>query len=358
MKKRLVVLSLLLLAAVVVACHSSSEGGGGMARIRAAGVLRWGGDLQGGEPYVYEDPSRPGTLIGFEVDLAAAIARELGVRAEYQQNDWSNLVPSLERGSFDVIMNGLEVTPSRTGRLLFSRPYYAFAERLMARKGDARVTANLAALRGLRVGTLANSYAFDLLRAELEPVLYEGVEEPYIDLIEGRTDAVLMDDIIAARYGEPKPGLAVVGDIAEGYYAIGIRRTEPDVKQAIDGALERVAKSGELQRILERWSLWGDRERRLVDWTDRDQATMTGQAPPPASLTWGHAVLYHEGAGITLVISTLAMVLAVALGLGLALARMVGPTWLRPLAAAYVEIYRGTPVLPSSTSSITGSRRS
>ena len=65
---------------------------------------------------------------GFEVELAAALARELGVRAELVQNDWSNLVPSLERGTFDVVMNGLEVTEGRVGRVLFSRPYYVFAE--------------------------------------------------------------------------------------------------------------------------------------------------------------------------------------------------------------------------------------
>ena len=348
MNKRLAaVLSLSLLAALLVACHASTSepASGGMARIHAAGVLRWGGDLQGGEPYVYEDPNRPGTLIGFEVDLAEAIARELGVKAEFQQNDWSNLVPSLERGSFDVVMNGLEVTPTRVGRILFSRPYYVFAERLMARKGDTRIQPSLAALRGLKVGTLANSYAFDLLRAELEPVLYEGTEEPYADLAEGRTDAVLMDDIIAARYGEPKPGLVVVGDVAEGYYAIGVRKTEPDVKGALDQALERIAARGDLRRILERWKLWSDREQRLVGWTERDQATMTGQAPPAAAMTWGHALLFVKGAGVTLLVSALAMALAVSLGMGLALARMLGPTWLRPLAAAYVELYRGTPVL-------------
>ncbi len=70
-------------------------------------------------------------------------------------------MPSLERGTFDMAMNGLELTPSRTGRVLFSRP--------------------------------------------------EGVEEPYFDLVQKRTDAVRMDDIIARRYGETKPELRVVG---------------------------------------------------------------------------------------------------------------------------------------------------
>lgn len=78
--------------------------------MRANGVLRWGGDIQGGEPYVYDDPENPGHLIGFEVEIAELLAKELGVRAEFVQNDWSNLAPSLERGTFDIVMNGFEVT--------------------------------------------------------------------------------------------------------------------------------------------------------------------------------------------------------------------------------------------------------
>src|SRR5512144_2151044 len=96
--------------------------------VQSRGVLRWGGDMQGGEPYVSQDPS--GKLVGFEVDLADAIAREMGVRAEFVQADWSALVASLERGTFDIAMNGLEVTPARRARILFSKAYYAFALRL------------------------------------------------------------------------------------------------------------------------------------------------------------------------------------------------------------------------------------
>src|SRR5205085_3732010 len=98
-----------------------------LARLRARGTLRWGGDMQGGEPYVFQDP-RGGGLVGFEVELADALARRLGVRAEFVQNDWQTLLPSLERGDFDVAMNGLEVTPARRARVAFTRPYYAFAE--------------------------------------------------------------------------------------------------------------------------------------------------------------------------------------------------------------------------------------
>lgn len=325
--------------------------GAGLARIRSAGVLRWGGDIQGGEPYVYGDPKAPDHLVGFEVELAAAIARELGVRAEFVQNDWANLLPSLERGSFDVVMNGLEVTAARAGRVLFTRPYYVFAERLLVRAGDraSYQHADLASLAGRRVGTLGGSLAFELLRGKADTVLYEGVEEPYVDLLNGRTDAVLLDDIIASRYGESKPGLAVAGDIENGYYALAVRQSEPDVKAAIDEALARITERGELRTILEKSHLWNGRQARLTTWSAPDQASMVGAGlgapPPPPELSAGHFVLFLKGAAVTLFVSTLAMALAIPLGLLLSLGRLYGGPLSRRLAGAYVEVYRGTPVL-------------
>jgi len=350
----LVTILVTLVLGLTTGCPSpSTPAGKGLDRIRAAGVLRWGGDTQGGEPYVYDDPDKPGHLIGFEVDLAAAIARELGVRAEFVQNDWSNLVPSLERGTFDVVMNGLEVTESRTGRVLFTRPYYVFAERLMVRAADApRFTAGgtepsalIRALAGHKIGTLSNSLAFEMLRGNAETVIYEGVEEPYTDLQRGRTDGVLLDDIIATRYGVPKTDLAVVGDLRDGYYSLAVRPAEPEVKAAIDEALGRIASSGELRRILEQAHIWNAREERLMTWSPADQAQMLGQPPPPPAFNRGHVVLFFKGAAVTLFVSALAMALAIPLGLLLSLVRMYGGPAARFFAGAYVEIYRGTPVL-------------
>ena len=339
-----------LLATVERARAEGAPAGDALTRVQNAHVLRWGADVQGGEPFVYQDPSAPDRAIGFEVELAASLACELGVRAEMVQNDWSTLVPSLERGSFDVVMNGLEVTRARAATVLFTRPYYVFAERLMARRGDARFTTELASLRSARVGTLASSYAFELLRDTSTPVTYEGVQEPYVDLARGRVDAVLLDDIIAARYGEPNAELAVVGDVTEGYYAIAVRRTEPDLRGAIDRALGRVIASGELTAILRRAGIDGPREARLAAWSEGDQARMLGAPSPGAeagapAFTLAHAWLFVKAAGATLAVSTLAMAIAVVLGMALALLRLHGPRPLARAAGAYVEIYRGTPVL-------------
>jgi polar amino acid transport system substrate-binding protein len=337
------------LTLAVAACGCRPGPRGGLERVRRAGVLRWGGDQQGGEPYAYEDPARPGHLIGFEAELAGALARALGVRAVFVQNDWSTLVPSLERGTFDVVLNGLEVTPARAARVAFTRPYYVFAERLVARAGDGDAgdnagirVAELASLRGVRVGTLASSQAWDLLReAGAVAVPYEGVDEPFVDLAHGRTDAVLMDDIIVDRYAPRHAGLRVVGDVADGRYAAAVRAGDAELAAALDGALGAVIASGELRTILARYRLDNERQAALA-------SAAAPSAPPalaPSSRLDGReVVLFLEGALVTLAISTAAMALAVALGLGLALARHSLPR-VGLLAAAYVELFRGTPVL-------------
>lgn len=309
-----------------------------LARIRQTGVLRWGGDVQGGEPYAFQDPTDPTRLVGFEVELATALAARLGVRAEFVQTDWSALVPALERGDFDVILNGLETTPARRARLHLSAPYFVFAQTLVVRAND-RLVHGTADLRGRRVGTLANSAAHETLRAQpgVEVVLYEGVEEPYIDLAKGRLDAVLLDNIIAARYGLVRPELRVAATAGTGTYALGLRPGDLALAQAVDAALTELRRDGTLEAILQRWGLWDERQATAV--------TAALPAAPRMRWTGAQSVLFARAAGVTLLVSLLAMAVAVVGGLGLSAARRYGGAGLRLLATTYVEVFRGTPLL-------------
>lgn len=312
----------------------------GLAAVKERGTLRWGGDLQGGEPYVFQDPEDDSRIVGFEVEIADAIARRLGVRAEFMQNDWGMLVPTLERGDFDVILNGLEVTEARRGRVAFTRPYFAFDAVLVVRKDDP--AKRLADLRGRRVGTLGGSLSHDFLAKEpgLDVVLYEGTEEPYLDLEQGRLDGVVLDDIIAARYGLVRPTLRAAGSVGEGTYAMAVLPNESALLAALDQALADMMRDGELKTILETWKLWNGLQERL-------ESDVTTAVPPPAppSLTTTQLLLFLRATWNTVVISLLAMVLAVAGGLVLSLLRRYGGRVARGVAIGYVELFRGTPVL-------------
>jgi polar amino acid transport system substrate-binding protein len=336
-------LAALVLAAVTTASSSpAGTAGDTLDGLRQRGEIAFGADVQGGEPYVFEDPKDPTKLIGFEVDIANALGRRLGVTARIHQADWSNLVPALERGDFDAIMNGLEDTPARRDRILVTAPYFVFGETLAVRRGSRERT--LDDLHGARIGTLNQSFAYDLLRERgFEPILYEGVSEPYTDLELGRSGAVLLDHIIAARYGCNRPGVECLpGDVARGNYIIGIRRGDDRLKATLDDAIAKMLGDGELRSILDHWKLWDVRQSDL----ERSKATVpTPVAEAPRSFGSADARLFLEGAAVTIGLSIAAFALALPLGLLLALARLAEARRYRWLASAYVELFRGTPLL-------------
>ncbi|MCI0340447.1 MAG: ABC transporter substrate-binding protein/permease [Planctomycetales bacterium] len=341
---------------------SQADAQDGLPALRARGALRWGADAEGGAPYVFKDPRDPNRLVGFEWDLAALLARELGVRAEMVQNQWDKLLDAVNRGDFDVAMNGIEVTEDRREVVAFTRPYYVAPEQLVVRKTDSHVT-GLADLAGKRVGTLKASLAARILRGvglfkEGDIAEYEGQVEPYQDLKLGRLDGVLMDYPIAQYCARPERDLAFAGPpFGQAFYAIAVRKGDAALLSALNEALDRLARTGELRALYERWALWNDATADLLG----DRAPST--APAPEYESYLEAIGKKPGLGerlaryatflppllagalVTLLLSVSAMALAVALGIGLAVARLYGPRALRALAAAYVELVRGTPLL-------------
>lgn len=330
----------LAVVAVVAACGGGDDPPGQtLTGIRQRGVIAWGADRSGGEPFVYEDAADPTKLIGFEVDIMEALARRLGVKAQFVQHAWSNLVPALERGDFDIVLNGLEATGERRDRLLLSEPYYVYAETLTIKKNAPyRSVFDLA---GKRVGTLNQTYAHDILKMlrGVTWVPYEGNEEPYADLELDRIDAVLLDNIIADRYGcvAERPTLRCLPyDVARGSYVIGMRKGDEELKAVIDQALAAMRADGELEKILTKWKLWDQRQTEDVS---EGGAVKRREFDAEVLGQFGYAAL------ITLLISLLAFAIAVPLGMALAVSRVYGNLPMRALARGYTELFRGTPVL-------------
>jgi polar amino acid transport system substrate-binding protein len=197
-------------------------------------------------------------------------------------------------------------------------------------------------LVGQRVGTLNQTYAYDILKI-LNPdreevvVPYEGNEEPYIDLELGRVEGVLLDNIIADRYGCKRTGVRCLPyDVARGSYVIGMRKGDNELKAAVDGAIAAMKKDGELEKILRRWNLWDTRQNEEIG---------DSKGPPPREFDWAMAEQFLWATLLTLQLSVLAFLIAVPLGLLLAIARVYGGPVARTAARIYIELFRGTPVL-------------
>ena len=66
--------------------------------------------------------SESGELIGFEIDLARKLAKDMGVKPEFKVYDWEEIIPALQRGEIDIIAGGMAITPARALQVEFSRP--------------------------------------------------------------------------------------------------------------------------------------------------------------------------------------------------------------------------------------------
>src|SRR5213595_3026447 len=91
-------------------------------------VLHWGGDAEGGAPFVEADPNDPSKLRGFDVEVAEEIAKGLGRRPQFVQVAFTAIDQSVSRGDFDLGMSGVELTPARCAELTCSEPYFEFHE--------------------------------------------------------------------------------------------------------------------------------------------------------------------------------------------------------------------------------------
>lgn len=324
-----------------------------------APTLRWAADTESGAPFVFQDPQNLEQLMGFEYDIITAIAREIGMKPVFVQNAWDGLVPGLQRDQYDVIINGIEITPDRADEIAFSKPYFGTYEQLVVRHDEKEIT-TLAGCAGRKVGTLKLSVAERILQKTpgVEVISYEAETNIFSDLRNKRIDAVLIDEPIAKYYAAPNPAFKLIGEpYGDIEYGIGIRKSDHELKNKIDQALAKLTASGELRNIYQRWNLWNpylakffnDSSTTSVQPTQYEYFLEHNQEERTwrdrAALYWKVLPILARGALTTLQISIAAMGLAVALGLLLALTRLYGPQPLAWLTVCYIELMRGTPLL-------------
>ena len=315
-------------------------------------TLLWGGDAEGGAPFVEADPADASRVRGFDVEVAEAIARGLSRRAQFVQVQWSSIDQSVERGDFAIGMSGMEDTPARRARHAVTVPYFEFREVLAVRPEDAGRWRSLADLRGRRVATLGATMAYDLLLAAkdsfgLVPVSYDDDVHPYVDLVAGRVDAVLLDHIIAQRRSSPSFVIQPQA-VATGYYVGVMAKADSTLRDSVNAVLVAAMRDGTLEQIYRRWDVWDPSQGEFFRRVEGAQGQMVGAqhaAPLQGASVWAYLPSLARAALITILLSLLSMGLAVVVGLAAAAGRVYGGRLTRALTTVYVEIVRGTPLL-------------
>jgi polar amino acid transport system substrate-binding protein len=338
--------------------------------IQKRGELIFGGDAEGGGPFVFPRDDDPTQVQGFEIELASLLAAKLGVKARFSQGQWEKLPDLLDRGDIDVVLNGYEWTPTWSQRYAASLPYYVYELQMLVRKNDESLKQltdlKMPGLDGKRRiavlgGSAAETYVRTTFGSDVDVVIYEGTTDAMraVELAIDGVDATMQDLPIVTFYESRFPLLKRLGGPVEpGFYVALARQQDQRLIQALNRAILDCYQDGSFPRVLARYGMWNETQRRRGLVTDERgnfhpdppaNGAVDGSLPLQAAadphVFTKRVPLLIRAAGVTVLLASLAMPLAILVGLTIAVGRLYGPKFLRPPLGWYVEIVRGTPLV-------------
>lgn len=207
-------------------------------------------------PFNYQDES--GKLTGFEVEFAEALAKELGVKPEFQPTKWDGILAALESKRLDVVINQVTISEERKKKYDFSAPYTVSGIQVLTRKGQEGNFNEPGDLKGKKVGVVLGTNYEQWLKDNVPGAdirTYDDDASRNQDVRVGRLDAILGDRLAAfeliAKTGDT---LAVAGKpFAPQEAGIALRKGNPELLAAIDKAIAKLRADGTLEKLSVKW---------------------------------------------------------------------------------------------------------
>lgn len=203
-------------------------------------------------PYEYHDG---GDIVGIDVEIARAIAAEMGMELEIEDIAFDSIIPAVQSGKADFGAAGMTVDEDRKMNVDFSEPY-AGATQVIIVKEDSEIKglADLdGKLIGVQQGTTGDIYAsgeFGDANVERYNKGFEAVQS----LNQNKVDAVIIDGEPAKVFVSQNEGLKILDEAyTEEEYAICVKKGNTELLDGINAAIAKLKESGELQTIVDKY---------------------------------------------------------------------------------------------------------
>lgn len=201
-----------------------------------------------------------GKIVGFDIDMAEAVSKEIGVPIEFKPIDWASKETELNSGRIDCIWNGFTMTPERTKKLAFTKPYMDNIQVYAVLNDSAVKTPE--DLKGKKISIQEASTAETALNRDenlkksfSEIKAYPDLTACFMDLESGRCDAVLADSVLIEYYMTKKPGQfkELEGVVSKDTFSIGIKKDNQALVDLLNDGIAKVVASGEAKKISAKW---------------------------------------------------------------------------------------------------------
>lgn len=252
----LIVTSLLFFAFSGSVC--AVEGAPVMSRIQKSGKLVVG--TSGNMPLMSEKLAT-GELVGFDIDMAKALADTMGVKLEFKTMPFDHLIPALEQGKVDIVLSNMTMTVDRNMRVAFTGPYFVSGKCLVTKEQEIaraeqpddlkEADAKIAVVKG----TTSENFAKELL-PEAKRISVENTDKGISMVAKGDANALLTDFPICLSVMErfPDSGFQSVVSLLT-YEPIGIALppNDPLIVNLASNFIERAENVGLMQSLAVKW---------------------------------------------------------------------------------------------------------
>jgi polar amino acid transport system substrate-binding protein len=226
--------------------------------IKASGVLKVS-NSGAYPPFSFVDTA--GQVQGFDVDVANAVAKKMGLTAEITTTPWSGIIAALVAGKYDACICSMSDTEERRKAVDFTTDYYWAGSALYTKEGSGIYSAADMndKVMGSTLGETANTWAVNMVKdnkGSWSNQTFQGLPDLLLALDTGRVDAIAVDDVPVAIAMKEK-GYNFRRVAAEGLNrypaAITVQRNQLELKAAIQKALDEIKADGTYTKLMDKW---------------------------------------------------------------------------------------------------------
>lgn len=212
-------------------------------------------------PFEFMYPNEKGDLVyaGIDVSVAQYIADSMKLELEVENMSFENLITSLAKGDFDMVIAAMEVTDERKDAATPSDPYYTdYPAMLLVKKANADSMKTLDSLKGKTVGAQTATTKIDLVNEweGVNAVALASVLDLVNELTYDKVDAVLLDGAVALQYAENNPEFAIAeasDEIGEALpYCVWVQKDDPKgLLPGINAAVKKMLEEKKIDQFIE-----------------------------------------------------------------------------------------------------------
>lgn len=263
MKKKVIVLAMVMLMVFSVfamtGCGSEKTNDSEFTDVQEKGTLVVGLD-DAFAPMGFRDSD--GNLVGFDIDLANAVGKELGVEVEFVPIDWNAKEIELQAKTIDCVWNGMSITPDRLENMELTDKYLNNKIVLMTLASSDLDVTEASQLADFKIGTQVDSSALKMLQSneayesfKNNISEYDTYDTAIMDLKAGRVDVIAVDQVLGEYTnnnlgGEMKECTYSLGD---DYYVIGCAKGNTALRDKLNDTIEKLVNDGTAASISEKW---------------------------------------------------------------------------------------------------------